>query len=175
MDSPVVVGHPYPIVEVCDHLPERLRCARHDALSKAVTRAQIHEVRALAVAVDEFAAAEERPTVVIDHVSHFIHSQQTITHHRVGHSSEPLPYNRVYQISTAEVPVKRHGGSRDTTRDTRDTRAHAGTRITRTNLTTIHPNRNERRRGTFDFLQEPVKRHRGERQTASCAQSRLSR
>ena len=26
------------------------------------------------------------------------------------------------------------------TRDTRDTRAHAGTRITRTNLTTIHPN-----------------------------------
>lgn len=71
MDSPVVVGHPYPIVEVCDQLPERLRCARHDALSKAVARAQIHKVRALAVAVDEFAAAEERPTVVIDHVLHF--------------------------------------------------------------------------------------------------------
>jgi hypothetical protein len=71
VDSPVVVGHPYPIVEVCDQLPERLRCARHDALSKAVARAQIHKVRALAVAVDEFAAAEERPTVVIDHVLHF--------------------------------------------------------------------------------------------------------
>jgi hypothetical protein len=90
VDSPVVVGHPYPIVEVCDHLPERLRCARHDALSKAVTRAQIHEVRVLAVAVDEFAAAEERPTVVIDHVSHFIHSQQTITHHRVGQVNPSL-------------------------------------------------------------------------------------
>ena len=76
MDSPVVVGHPYPIVEVCDQLPERLRCARHDALSKAVARAQIHKVRALAVAVDEFAAAEERPTVVIDHVLHFtLHSR----------------------------------------------------------------------------------------------------
>ena len=36
------------------------------------------------------------------------------------------------------------GGSRDThwthTGHTRDTRAHAGKRITRTNLTTIHPN-----------------------------------
>ena len=41
------------------------------------------------------------------------------------------------------LPVKRHRGepghTRDT-RDTRDTRAHAGKRITRTNLTTIHPN-----------------------------------
>ena len=38
-------------------------------------------------------------------------------------------------------PVKRHRGEPGHTRDTRDTRAHAGTRITRTNLTTIHPNR----------------------------------
>ena len=38
------------------------------------------------------------------------------------------------------VPVKRHRGEPGHTRDTRDTRAHAGTRITRTNLTTIHPN-----------------------------------
>ena len=36
-------------------------------------------------------------------------------------------------------PVKRHRGEPGHTRDTRDTRAHAGTRITRTNLTTIHP------------------------------------
>jgi hypothetical protein len=45
--------------------------------------------------------------------------------------------------TTVPVPVKRHRGepghTRDT-RDTRDTRAHAGKRITRTNLTTIHPN-----------------------------------
>ena len=33
-----------------------------------------------------------------------------------------------------------HRGEPGHTRDTRDTRAHAGTRITRTNLTTIHPN-----------------------------------
>ena len=38
------------------------------------------------------------------------------------------------------VPVKRHRGEPGHTRDTRDTWAHAGTRITRTNLTTIHPN-----------------------------------
>ena len=38
------------------------------------------------------------------------------------------------------LPVKRHRGEPGHTRDTRDTRAHAGTRITRTNLTTIHPN-----------------------------------
>ena len=38
------------------------------------------------------------------------------------------------------VPVKRHRGEPGHTRDTRDTRAHAGTRITRTNLTTKHPN-----------------------------------
>ena len=38
------------------------------------------------------------------------------------------------------VPVKRHRGEPGHTRDTRDTRAHASTRITRTNLTTIHPN-----------------------------------
>ena len=36
--------------------------------------------------------------------------------------------------------VKRHRGEPGHTRDTRDTRAHAGTRITQTNLTTIHPN-----------------------------------
>ena len=36
--------------------------------------------------------------------------------------------------------VKRHRGEPGHTRDTRDTRAHAGTRITRTNLTTIHSN-----------------------------------
>ena len=35
---------------------------------------------------------------------------------------------------------KRHRGEPGHTRDTRDTRAHAGTRITRTNLTTIHSN-----------------------------------
>ena len=38
------------------------------------------------------------------------------------------------------VPVKRHRGEPGHTRDTQDTRAHAGTRITRTNLTTNHPN-----------------------------------
>ena len=38
------------------------------------------------------------------------------------------------------VTVKRHRGEPGHTRDTRDTRAHAGTRITQTNLTTIHPN-----------------------------------
>ena len=38
------------------------------------------------------------------------------------------------------LPVKRHRGEPGHTRDTRDTRAHAGTRITRTKLTTIHPN-----------------------------------
>ena len=56
------------------------------------------------------------------------------------------------------VPVKRHRGEPGHTRDTRDTRAHAGTRITRTNLTTIHPNPS----GTVPFKDtgEPVKRHR---------------
>ena len=39
-----------------------------------------------------------------------------------------------------QSPVKRHRGEPGHTRDTRDTRAHAGTRITRTNLTTIHSN-----------------------------------
>ena len=38
------------------------------------------------------------------------------------------------------ITVKRHRGEPGHTRDTRDTRAHAGTRITQTNLTTIHPN-----------------------------------
>ena len=41
---------------------------------------------------------------------------------------------------SVHVPVKRHRGEPGHTRDTRDTRAHAGKRITRTNLTTIHPN-----------------------------------
>ena len=54
-----------------------------------------------------------------------------------------------YQISTTDrthartgkiLPVKRHPGEPGHRRDTRDTRPHAGTRITRTNLTTIHPN-----------------------------------
>ena len=40
----------------------------------------------------------------------------------------------------SKTPVKRHRGEPGHTRDTRDTRAHAGIRITRTNLTTIHPN-----------------------------------
>ena len=39
------------------------------------------------------------------------------------------------------LPVKRHRGEPGHTRDTRDTRAHADTRITRTNLTTIHRDR----------------------------------
>ena len=43
-------------------------------------------------------------------------------------------------VKIGTVPVKRHRREPGHTRDTRDTRAHAGTRITRTNLTTIHSN-----------------------------------
>ena len=56
---------------------------------------------------------------------------------------------------------KRHRGEPGHTRDTRDTRAHAGTRITRTNLTTIHPNPS----GTV-----PVQRHGGSRDTPKTEQ-----
>ena len=47
---------------------------------------------------------------------------------------------RIGFVKIGTVPVKRHRGEPGHTRDTRDTRAHAGTRITRTNLTTIHSN-----------------------------------
>ena len=47
-------------------------------------------------------------------------------------------------MTCSSTPSKKTPGGAGThighTRDTRDTRAHAGTRITRTNLTTIHPN-----------------------------------
>ena len=47
-----------------------------------------------------------------------------------------------------KVPVKRHRGEPGHTRDTRDTRAHAGTRITQTNLTTIQTQRHTRTTST---------------------------
>ena len=73
------------------------------------------------------------------------------------YSTELVLYDRFSDLRTESVPVflpvtgtripystvtavKRHRGEPGHTRDTRDTRAHAGTRITRTNLTTIHPN-----------------------------------
>ena len=51
-----------------------------------------------------------------------------------------ISITRQHVYPVFSVPVKRHRGEPGHTRDTRDTRAHAGTRITRTNLTTNHPN-----------------------------------
>ena len=59
----------------------------------------------------------------------------------------PLPVEHKYRVLApggySIVASERHRGEPGHTRDTRDTRgrAHAGTRITRTNLTTIHPNK----------------------------------
>ena len=61
------------------------------------------------------------------------------------------------------APVKRHRGVPGHTQDTRDTRAHAGTRITRTNLTTIQTQRHTRTTARRPWRRpKPVKRHRGE-------------
>ena len=51
-----------------------------------------------------------------------------------------------YRYMFCTVPVKRHRGEPGHTRDTRGTRAHAGTRITRPNLTTIPTHTNARPR-----------------------------
>jgi hypothetical protein len=78
-------------------------------------------------------------------------------------------------------PGEKTPGEPGHTRDTRDTRAHAGKRITRTNLTTIHPNpnkdtnpheienrdrlnsrKNSRKPGVDRSPHVPVKRHRRE-------------
>ena len=58
-----------------------------------------------------------------------------------GLCGEQVPFTFTFTFNCHPgKTVKRHRGEPGHTRDTRDTRAHAGTRITQTNLTTIHPN-----------------------------------
>ena len=60
----------------------------------------------------------------------------------------------------SKTPVKRHRGEPGHTRDTRDTRAHAGIRITRTNLTTQRHKPARKPRPTQQPQEQPQARSR---------------